>query len=461
MLQAGQRLDEYQIIKLFASGGMGEIYLAEEIALSRQVAIKVIRLEAIKYPNSEEARKVIQLFRREAAAIARLNHPSILPLFKFGETTLNAESFMYMVMPYCQEKSLPDWMDTHAKNIFSPQEANFTLKQAADALQYAHDQGIIHLDVKPPNFLVRYPTNDASQLSLQLADFGIAKFTATTSMSQSVRGTLAYMAPEQWEGQPVCATDQYALAVMMYRLLTGQLPFTGLGLEQLWLQHRNTQPQPPSAINSSISSSVDAAILRALGKKPGDRFPSVEAFANAYQQALQLRSTEYVAIRQTLTLSPQEASRGTTRTLTLPSGGQLPITIAPGVSQGQTITIARPNAPTIILTIQIFTASASPPLAALPRASQPKPTIQGRERSWDFRSVILVILGFAGGLYLMGYVLIFLFVPINTNGPVFGGIFTSNGDKVANLTFFALLSIACFGVALFIISKRRKARSKQ
>jgi eukaryotic-like serine/threonine-protein kinase len=349
MLQAGQRLDEYQVIRAFASGGMGEIYLAEEMAVSRQVALKVIRLEAVKYPNSEEARKVMQLFRREATAIARLNHPSILPLFKFGETTSNGESLVYIVMPYCQEKSLADWMDGHGKTIFSPQEANVILKQAAEALQYAHDQRIIHLDVKPPNFLVRYPTNDASQLKLQLTDFGIAKFTATTGMSQSVRGTLTYMAPEQWEGQPVFATDQYALAVMLYRLLTGQLPFTAMGFEQLWHQHRYTQPQSPSTINSSISPSIDAVILRALAKKPNDRFHSVEAFATAYQQALQIRQTEYAAIRKTLSLTPNEASGGTTRTLTLPSGEQLPITIPSGVAQSQLITIPRLNAPTIIL----------------------------------------------------------------------------------------------------------------
>jgi eukaryotic-like serine/threonine-protein kinase len=203
MLQSGQRLDDYRIVNFFAGGGMGEIYLAEEVSLGRQVAIKVIRPEAIRYPDSADGRKVIQLFRREATAIAKLNHPYILPLYRFGEATLNSDPLMYMVMPYCQEKSLPDWMYAHGKKIFSPQEVDSILRQAAEALQHAHDQGIMHLNVKPSNFLVRYHTDDVSRLYLQLMDFGVAKVTATSGMSQTVRGSLEYMAPEEWEGNPV------------------------------------------------------------------------------------------------------------------------------------------------------------------------------------------------------------------------------------------------------------------
>ena len=123
MLRPGQRLDDYQIINYFEGGGMGEIYLAEEVSLGRQVVIKIVRPEAIKYPDSEEAQKVKQLFRREATAIAKLNHPYILPLYRFGESTIDTIPMMYMVMPYCQENSLTDWMHAHGKTILSPQEA--------------------------------------------------------------------------------------------------------------------------------------------------------------------------------------------------------------------------------------------------------------------------------------------------------------------------------------------------
>src|SRR5436190_18330055 len=140
MLQVGQRLDDYKIISYFAGGGMGEIYLAEEVSLGRQVIIKVIRPEAIKYPNSQEARKVIQLFQREATAIARLNHPYILPLYRFGGATIDTNPLMYMVMPYCQEKSLSDWMYTHGKANLSPKEVDYIISLAAEALQYSYDQ---------------------------------------------------------------------------------------------------------------------------------------------------------------------------------------------------------------------------------------------------------------------------------------------------------------------------------
>jgi serine/threonine protein kinase len=382
MLQPGQRLDDYRIDSLFASGGMGEIYLAEEVSLNRQVAIKVIRPEAIRYPDSEDAQKVTKLFRREATAIARLNHPYILPLFRFGEATIDGIPLMYMVIPYCEEKSLTDWMHTHGKTVFSPQEVDNILRQAAEALQYAHDQGVIHLDVKPSNFLVRYRADDASRLNLQLADFGVAKLTATTGMSQAVRGSLEYMAPEQWEGNPVFATDQYALATMTYKFLTGQAPFKGSGFEQLWHQHRYMPPQPPSTINPNIPPAIDAVLLRALAKNPSERFPGVMAFADAYHQALEVPKTErvqipntaYAPFYQTLMLSPEEVARGTYRTITLPSGEQLPISVPPGAYQGQVIQIPRQNAPTVIVSIQIPTMPTPMPPPPPPPITTPRPS---------------------------------------------------------------------------------------
>ena len=370
MLQPGQRFDDYRIINFFEGGGMGEIYLAEEVALGRQVIIKVVRPEALKYPESEEARKVTQLFRREATAIARLNHPYILPLYRFGESTIDTHPLIYMVMPYCQEKSLTHWMNAHGKTILSPQEVEHLLRQAAEALQYAHEQGMIHLDVKPTNFLVRYSAEAADKLTLQLADFGVAKFTATIGMSQTVRGSLEYMAPEQWKGQPVFASDQYALAIMVYKLLTGQPPFGGSGFEHLWHQHQHIQPQPPSAINPRLPPSIDGVLLRALAKNPNDRFPSILAFADAYRQALETQDgkTEYAPVHQVLLLSPEEASRGITRTIVLPTGEQLPVTVPPGAYGGQVIRIPRQNAPAAIITIQIPTVPVPPP-PPMPRKS--------------------------------------------------------------------------------------------
>src|SRR5437763_11926825 len=246
MLQKGQRFDDYEVVDYFEGGGMGEIYLARELSLGRLVAIKVTRPDIIRYPHTEEAKKASELFRREAGAIAKLNHPHVLPLYRFGKTAINNMPFMYMVMPYCQEKSLADWQLKYGKRILSPQEVDHIVKQAASALQAAHNQGIIHLDVKPSNFLVQEAANSVSQLNLQLADFGVSKLTTSTNMSQNVRGSYEYMAPENWEGAPVFATDQYALAIMAYKLLIGRSPFVGSGFEQMWHQHRFAPPPLPS-----------------------------------------------------------------------------------------------------------------------------------------------------------------------------------------------------------------------
>ena len=147
------------------------------------------------------------------------------------------------------------------------------MQQAALALAYAHAHQIVHQDVKPSNFLLRDNELSPGLPDLLLADFGVAKFTsASASMSQSSRGTPTYMAPEQWSGHPVAASDQYALAIMTYQLLTGSLPFQGRQ-EQVMYQHFNAQPQPPGERNPRIPKEVDSVILRALSKNPEERSP--------------------------------------------------------------------------------------------------------------------------------------------------------------------------------------------
>lgn len=276
----------YRILRLLGSGAMGEVYLVEDTRINRQVAIKVVRAEAAAYPNSDAARDAARLFQREARAIAQLNHPNILPLFDFGEENLNDATLTYMVMPFCSEGSFSNWLQEQGNPASIPlNDIAQLVYQAADALQFAHDHGIIHLDVKPSNFLIRSRQDNPNRPDLLLADFGVAKLSATTShSSQAVRGTPIYMAPEQWRGQAVPATDQYALAVMAYRLLTGHYPFEGRS-EQIMYQHLTATPQPPGTFDPRIPADLDAVILRALAKNPQDRFASISQFARAFQQA--------------------------------------------------------------------------------------------------------------------------------------------------------------------------------
>src|ERR1700730_10986372 len=254
----GEQLGRYRLQHLLGSGGMGEVYLATDTSLNRQVAIKVIRAEAASYPEAQEAKEAARLFQRELRAIAVLDHPHILPLFDYGEQSNGRTTITYMVMPYRKEGSLSDWLYERADSgLLSLQVVEHFVHQAASALHYAHNRQILHQDVKPSNFLMRNREEQPNRPDLLLADFGVARFTsATGSMSQAIRGTPAYMAPEQWEGAPVPATDQYALAVMAYELLTGRSPFQG-GMSQLMYQHFNVTPPPPSSFNARLSADID------------------------------------------------------------------------------------------------------------------------------------------------------------------------------------------------------------
>src|SRR5947209_4278808 len=335
----GQHIGRYQLLHLLGSGGMGEVYLATDTPVNRQVAIKVMRTEISPYPDTDATHDAARLFQREVKAIAGLDHPHILPLFDYGEENVRGAKITYMVMPLRSEGTLVTWLRQRDSGLLSPLDIAQIIVQAANALQYAHDRHVIHQDVKPSNFLIRTNEQNLNQPYLQLSDFGVAKLSSMTSnSSQAVRGTPSYMAPEQWEGNAVPATDQYALAVMTYELLTGRSPFQG-GLTQMMYQHINVQPQPPSAYNPHIPADIDEVILHALAKKPEDRFASITAFAQAFYQAVQgidaptllkmQESTKLATppgkahvddIYATLALSPEEALHGTSRVLTLPGG---------------------------------------------------------------------------------------------------------------------------------------------
>jgi serine/threonine protein kinase len=375
MLAEGQQLSHYRLVRLLKSGGMGEVYLAVDTLLHRQVAIKVIDTYALRYAETDVAKDAARLFLREAQAIAQLDQTNILPLYDSGEQSVNGIALMYMVMPYRQAGSLADWKRTHFGEHPLPLAAVERIAdQAALALQHAHDRQIIHQDVKPSNFLVQGNAEHPSELHLQLADFGVAKVMMMTSESQVIRGTPTYMAPEQWEGHPVPATDQYALAVMAYELLTGRPPFVGNGYQHMWHQHVHIAPSPPGRINPTLPQELDAVFLRALEKNPDRRYSSVSAFAHAFQRAV-LNSGN---VHQTLSITALEARTGTNRLLPLPGGRQVIVPIPPGVNHGQVIRLegfGRPttyNNPVGALIVTIYIA----PVVAVEVASPTTPTFQ-------------------------------------------------------------------------------------
>ncbi len=284
----GSQLGRYHLLQLLGRGAMGEVYRAEDAGIDRQVAIKVIRSDLYLEPALGTTSEALRLFQHEMRMIARLNHPHILPLFDYGEAPVYETLLPYMVMPFCQDGSLAAWLKKRGTPaILSPLEVAHMVQQAAAALQHAHDQHIVHRDVKPSNFLIRHDQENPNRPDLLLADFGLARLTsASISQSLTMGGTPSYMAPEQWRGHPVPATDQYMLAVMAYELLTGRTPFQG-NLEHLMFQHLQEQPELPSRFNPQIPEALNPVILQALAKQPEARFPAVSAFARAFQQVLQ------------------------------------------------------------------------------------------------------------------------------------------------------------------------------
>ena len=290
MLPKGMLLGHYRLLQLIGTGGMGEVYLAEDTRIPRQVAIKIVRTEEQFNLYSAEAQEASRLFKKEMRTIAMLDHRNILHLIDFGEETIAGMPVTYMVMPYRKEGSLSGWLKHLKTNpVLSPTDVDYMLTQAAEALQHAHDHHVIHQDVKPSNFLIRENPNDPHHPDLLLMDFGVARLMNTATLSSQVaRGTPAYMPPEQWERKPIPASDQYALAVMAYELLTGRTPFEGR-LEQVLHQHMMVPPQPPSMYNPQISPAIDAIILRALAKRPEDRFPSILDFARAFHHEISMQ----------------------------------------------------------------------------------------------------------------------------------------------------------------------------
>lgn len=281
-LLCGTRLGErFRIEQLLGRGGMGAVYQATDLMLDRQVAVKV--LAPTGGLVGEAPAELHQRFFREARLAARLDHPQIVPVLHFERDG----PFAYLVMPLLTGGTLASYLARHERPALN--RVLGWLRQLAAALDYAHQRPhpIVHRDVKPSNLLFHQDGR------LCLADFGIARIVAaeatdTTQFTRAgvVLGSLAYLAPEQFSGQAVPASDQYSVGVILYQMLTGALPFQGEDPYALLLQHLETTPPPPSTLAPAVPPAVDAVVLRALAKDPQARFPTMGALAAAFETAL-------------------------------------------------------------------------------------------------------------------------------------------------------------------------------
>jgi serine/threonine protein kinase len=267
----GQQLDNYRLTRLLGAGGFGEVYLAEHLYRTTQVAIKIL---------PQLAQDDLHSFLIEARTF-RLKHPNIVQVLDFGVEG----RIPFIVMEYAPGGTL---RQRHSKGTRVPLPTIVSyVKQVASALQYAHDERLVHRDVKPENMLI------GVQNQVLLSDFGIATIAHGTA-SQSVEamaGTIPYMAPEQIQGHPRSASDQYSLGVVVYGWLCGDHPFHGT-LTEVAVQHA-TMP-PPSLCEKvpTISPDVEQVVTTALAKDPKQHFGSVLAFATALEQASQVKLPE-------------------------------------------------------------------------------------------------------------------------------------------------------------------------
>lgn len=270
---------------------MGQVFLAEQIRLRRQVAIKLVYLDMKSDVPPGRAEPAEEL-TREAEALMALEHPNILSLYDAGRDGDTA----YLVMPYIPEGSLQEALRPGPRQQLQlplpPGEALIYLEQAAAALQYAHDRSFVHRDVKPANFLIRSLTRSrsvrgraAKRLHLFLADFGLSKFLAYSTNTTHLAGTPTYMAPEQFQGRASPASDQYSLAILFFYLLTGDLPYRGSPVE-LMFHHLNDAPPSPAARVEGIPESLASVVQRGMAKTPEERYPSVASMAEAAREAL-------------------------------------------------------------------------------------------------------------------------------------------------------------------------------
>lgn len=274
-----EALGRYRLVRRIGRGGMGEVWLAEDPHLLRQVALKVLPL------RKRDDEEFLVRFEREARAAAALHHPHILPVHDYGQQHLpDNQAITYLVMSYVSGGSVDDRLKalSNGQGALTQDEALTSLFQVAEAIDYAHVHNIVHRDIKPANMLLR------DDNWLLLTDFGIARILtdADAFTTGTYLGTPTYMAPEQAQGHAVPASDIYSLAVVAYQLFTGRVPFQADNPFALTFQHAFAPPTSPRVYNPALSPEFEAALLRGLAKDPAQRPRSATAYVTSLDQAL-------------------------------------------------------------------------------------------------------------------------------------------------------------------------------
>ncbi len=269
----GMRLDEYQLDDMLGKGGMAGIYRGLDVHLKRYVAVKVIDSPFRDDPE------YVQRFEREAQAIAHLEHPHIVHLYRYGE----ANDLLYMAMQYVDGADLGTVLASYKADqaFIETDEAGRIVREICTALDYAHEQGVIHRDIKPENIMLN------KQGHVYLTDFGLALLTESGTRGE-IFGSPHYMSPEQVvsSANVVPQSDLYAVGVMLYQMFTNEFPFDAETPLDIAMLHLSEEPRPPSELRPDIAPELEAVILKALAREPQDRYQSGAELADALDRAL-------------------------------------------------------------------------------------------------------------------------------------------------------------------------------
>lgn len=367
--QQGDVIDgRYRIVRKLGAGGMADVYLAHDEVLGRRVAVKVL---LSRFADDEQ---FVERFRREARAAAALNHPNIVSVYDRG----TVDHTYYIVMEYLQGETLKDMIRRRGR--LAPEEAIAFALQLLSAVQYAHEHGVIHRDIKSQNIMVDQDGR------VRVTDFGIAR-AGDPSMTEvgSVLGTAQYLAPEQAKGQPADErSDIYAVGIVLYEMLTGGVPFRGDSAVSVALKHVNELPAEPRALVPDLPPALNQVVLKALAKNPERRYASAQQFARDLR-----------ALRSGAPLIADTFDLGEERTQVV-----APLPFAS-------------DAPTRVLAGQTQTLPASPRVGAGGSAAEPPEGGQRRHRVWPW--VLLVIFLAVAGVG--GYLLYHTFVGTAVTVP--------------------------------------------
>jgi serine/threonine protein kinase len=429
MSTSPRRLGKYELQQRLGQGSMAEVWKALDTQLQRYVAIKVLHANLQVDPN------FITRFQREAQLIASLHHPNIVKIHDFQVTAMagTGDPVAYMVMDYVEGQTLADYMrNTSASGRFpAPVDIIYLFTSIGQAIDYAHQKGMLHRDIKPANILLdRRNTMRNPMGEPILTDFGVAKLLgmSTSALSGTAVGTPLYISPEQARGLPGDErSDLYSLGVILYEIVTGVTPFRGDTPIAVIAQQANAVPPSPSLINPQIPPALAAVILRSLAKDPGARFPSASAMVTALAEALNMSAyTVNILSGQTpySTLPPTQLRAAAPTPATSGFAGPTyisnPQTPAATPLQPSTMAVATGQSTGSRASVQ------SPPAAPFMPGPPSQPQ-RPRRRTWLYGSIAaLLIIALLG---TGGYFLFLRNSAGNTASPVVGhAFFTSSGQ---------------------------------